>query len=334
MNIALVRLSSLGDIILCMATLQMIRRAYPDCRITWITDQRFRAILEDQPDIDQLVAVDVKSLKKNFNMRCLREEYCQLAMSGPFDKIIDLHGMIKSAVVGALSGGDQYGFARACRKEALAGLWYKDSFEIPNVLPAMVRYLDLVAKALLIDYVPRDFCPPQPFLFWKEADRCAIKPYLNPKLATIVFVPGTSAPYKNYPPERFAALADLLRANILVCHGNDEEYRAALAIAEQSARVTVLPRLSIAELKGLIGCANLVIGGDSGPTHIALGCGVPSITLFGATPVCFPPNNRNRVIVTDTIPNLVKPDVTDYSVTTISEQEIFACATDLLSGAA
>lgn len=332
MNIALVRLSSLGDIILCMASLQMIRRAYPDCRITWITDRRFSAILDNQVDISQLVAVDVKSMKKRFSLKHLVAEYRQLATSGPFDTVIDLHGMIKSAIVGSLSGGDQYGFARACRKESLAGLWYKDAFEISNGLPAMSRYLNLVAKTLSIDYSPDDFCPPKPFLFWQKADESVTEPYLNTKLATIVFVPGTSAPYKNYPPERFAALADLLRSNILVCHGNDEEYRAGLAIAERSEYVTVLPRLSIGELKALIGRATLVIGGDSGPTHIALGCGVPSITLFGATPVCFPPSRRNRVLVTDTIPNLVKPDSTDYSVATISEQEIFCCASELLSG--
>lgn len=334
MKLAFVRLSSLGDIILCMASLQLVRRAYPDCRITWITDRRFGAILEDQPDIDRLVTVDLKSIKKRPGIGRLMEGYRLLDESGPFDAVIDLHGMIKSALAGALAGGDQYGFARRSRKEALAGLWYKEAYTIPTALPAMVRYLNLAAAALSIEYSAEAFCPPKPFLFWKKEDEAVTDPYLTTDPPTVVFVPGTSAPYKNYPPKRFAVLADLLQVNILICHGNDQEYRAALAVAERSNRVTVLPRLSIGELKALIGRVALVIGGDSGPTHIALGCGVPSITLFGATPVCFPPNNRNRVIVTDTIPNPVKPDVTDYSVTTISEQEIFAIANDLLSGSA
>ena len=140
MRIALVRLSSLGDIILCMASLQMIRQHLPDCHITWITDRKFAAVLEHQPDIQQIVALDLKGLKKQPSWSGLCGEYRQLRECGDFDMVIDLHGMIKSAVVAAIAGGTRCGFAGPALKEPLAGLLYQQSADIPLELPAVSRY--------------------------------------------------------------------------------------------------------------------------------------------------------------------------------------------------
>ena len=122
----------------------------------------------------------------------------------------------------------------------------------------------------------------------------------------------------------------MLGENILVCHGNDRELQTAQTIAAQTGNVRVLPRLDLNQLKAAVGRADLVIGGDSGPTHIAWGCGVPSITLFGATPVCFQPTAINRVIKTASVVNYRKPDPGDLSIRRIEEQEIAALAAGLL----
>lgn len=333
MKIAIVRLSSLGDIILCMVALQVIRHAIPDCRITWVTDQRFADLLDCQPDIEQVISLDLKGMKKRPSWSGLLNQYVALRAAGPFDRVIDLHGMIKSAVVSSLLGVRCYGFARSCRKESLAGLSYTDAYVIPYELPAAARYVQLVCKALGIACSPEDAAlyPKSPYMYWHKSDEAVLKPYLGDQAKNVLIVPGTSAPNKTYPPERFAAVANLLKDNLLVCHGNDAEYASALEIAAIAPHVRVLPRLKLGELKALVGCMDLVIGGDSGPTHLALASGVPSITLFGATPVCFTPSLRNKVVKTLTVPNLLKPNPNDFSVADIPAGQIAGLAVELLS---
>lgn len=333
MKIAIVRLSSLGDIILCMVALQVIRQAFPDCRITWVTDKRFAGLFDCQPDVEQVIALDLKGIKKRPNWSDLVAQFQALRSAGPFDRVIDLHGMIKSAVVGSLLGGRQDGFARLCRKESLAGLWYRESYVLPYELPATVRYLLLVCKSLGIACSPAEAAAysQRPYMYWQKSDEAVLEPYLSSQAKNVLIVPGTSAPNKTYPPERFAAVANLLKDNLLVCHGNDAEYVSALEIAATAPHVRVLPRLKLRELKALVGCMDLVIGGDSGPTHLALASGVPSITLFGATPVCFTPSLRNKVVKTLTVPNLLKPNPNDFSVADIPAGQIAGLAVELLS---
>lgn len=332
MNIAIVRLTSLGDIILAMASLQIIRRALPTCRITWVVDRRFADILDHQPDIHRIVRVDMKSLKTPRNLpTCLPAEYRALAGLRPFDTVIDLHGMIKSAVIAAILGGEKYGFSRNMRKESLAGLFYNHAIPVPLEQPAVCRYVTLAARSLGLEFQPADLAPPHPYLFWGAGDDAMTDGYFSRERRNIIFVPQTSAAYKNYPPERFAQLANMLGENILICHGNQQELAVATRIANLSAHVRVLPLLTLNQLKAAVGRSDLVIGGDTGPTHIAWACGVPSITLFGATPVCICPTERNRVLATSSVVNLRKPDSRDDSVGRIAPEEIARLAQELLA---
>jgi heptosyltransferase-1 len=313
-----------------MASLQMIRRHLPECHITWITDRRFAAVLEHQPDIQHIVALDLKGLKKKPSWPGLCREYRGLREGGDFDMVIDLHGMIKSAVVAAIAGGTCCGFTGPSLKEPLAGLMYRRSFDVPLEMPAVSRYRTLVARSLGFPLPAASDCDITPFLRWNDEDRSVTDSYFDSRHRTILIVPETSAPNKNYPPERYAQLASLLGGRILVCHGNDRELAAAGTIAGQAANARVLPRLTINQLKAAISRCDLVIGGDSGPTHMAWASGVPSITLFGATPVCFNPTERNLAIKSSSSVNLVKPDVNDTSVREIPVEEIATLATRLL----
>ena len=330
MKIALVRLSSLGDIILCMASLQIIRRHLPDCHITWVADRRFAEILDYQPDIQEIIRVDLKDLQKRKSLRGVYDEYRRLTSCGKFDAVIDLHGMIKSAIISSLMGGKVSGFDRQEIKEPLSSLFYNRTFQVPLELPAVYRYAALMTMSLGLDLSEPELCPPQPYLFWGAADSAITEQYFSQDRRNILFVPETSAHNKNYPPEKFTRLAAMLGENILICHGNQQELLTAHAIAAKSPNVRVLPRLALNQLKAAVGRADLIIGGDSGPTHIAWACGVPSITLFGATPVCIQPTDNNRVIKTASHVNFRKLDAGDLSIRYIAEEKIAELARSLL----
>lgn len=330
MKIALTRLSSLGDIILCMPSLQLIRRHLPDCQITWVTDRRFADIVDYQPDIQQVIKIDLKGIKKQRSLTGLVQEYRNLVSAGPFDAVIDLHGMIKSAITNSLLRGQHHGFDRRVLKEPLSRFFYQQAFSIPLELPAACRYATLVMQSLGLEFQISELSDIKPFLFWREEDLAITDSFFSKESRNIIIVPETSAQNKNYPPEKFARLSSLLGENILICHGNQQELLTATTIAKHIPHGQVLPRLNLNQLKAAIGRADLVIGGDTGPTHIAWGCGVPSITLFGATPVCICPTHKNRVIKTPTNVNPGKPDTADLSIRHIPEEDLLRIARELL----
>jgi len=330
MKIAFVRLTSLGDIILAMAALQVVRRRLPECHITWVADRRFADILDHNPDIQQIIRVDLKELKRKRSLSAVRAEYRRLVSCGGFDAVIDLHGMLKSAVIAASLGGVRHGFARQMLKEPLAGLFYNRSVPVPLDFPAVCRYATLATQSLGLNFRMDELSPPKPYLFWGAGDGAITDGCFATDRRTILLVPETSASYKNYPPERFARIANLLQENIVICHGNQQEFLTASLIAERVPHARVLPRLNLNQLKAAVGRCDLVIGGDSGPTHIAWASGVPSLTLFGATPVCICPTDKNRVIKTPSRVNLRKPDATDRSIGDIPEDVIVGQVRELL----
>ena len=65
MKIAIVRLSALGDIIHAMIVLQFIKKNYPESEIDWFVEKRFKGILENNPHIDQVKQIDLKSAKES-----------------------------------------------------------------------------------------------------------------------------------------------------------------------------------------------------------------------------------------------------------------------------
>jgi len=91
--------------------------------------------------------------------------------------------------------------------------------------------------------------------------------------------------------------------------------------------------MDLNSLKAIIAKSDLLIGNDTGPTHMAWGLNIPSITIFGPTPI-----NRvyqtpiNRVIASESDVDHYKLDKNDFSITEIKSDKIIAMAQDLLNG--
>ncbi|TWJ19294.1 lipopolysaccharide heptosyltransferase I [Geobacter argillaceus] len=330
MKIAIIRLSSLGDIVFGMASLQLIRRAFPDCSITWIADSRFADILDGNPDLERIVKLDLKKLKGRFSLGGLQAQLAKLEGLGPFDMIIDLHGMLKSALIARRLGGVRTGFHRSVVKEPLATLFYSRTVTVPFSEPAVHRYAALIVQSLGFTMDPTELVGKHPFLGHRPGDEEATKGLFRTDRKNIIMVPETSIAYKNYPKEKLIAVADRLKQNILVCHGSPAELESANYLAEHSPYVTILPRLDLNQLKAAISRADLVIGGDTGPTHMAWASNVPSLALFGATAPPYAPTDRHRVLTSGSRVNTAKPDRNDFSVSTIAVEEVVRQAEELL----
>ena len=297
MKIALVRLSSLGDIIFCMAVLQVIKRALPESSITFFADSKFADILDGNPDLDRIVKLDLKGVKKGFSLRRLAGEYQKLAQAERFDLAIDLHGMLKSAIIARKLGRASFGFHRSVVKERWATFCYDRSAAPPLHLLPVYRFASLAAQALGIELREADLIDKRPFLFYAPEDLLASDPYFPAGRKNVLLVPGSSLGSKNYPVEKLVELCGGLGENLLLCHGSEQELETAKRIAAATAHATVLPRLNLNQLKAAVSRSSLVIGGDTGPTHIAWANNVPAISLFGPTPPCTYATEVNRIVL-------------------------------------
>ena len=268
LKIAIVKLSALGDIVHAAIVLQFIKKHCPNAHITWLVDARFASLLKDHPLIDELVILPLKeSFKKSYKI---------IKTLGKFDKIIDLQGLFKSAVVAKLLGKEIYGFSRESVKEKIAARLYRHKFKIDYNENIIVRNLSLVGYALNFNFDRDEILKKSPcFEICKK-----IKNESGKK--RVLIAAFASEESKIY--DKFKDVIRLLEGcEIYLCYGSESEKARAEAIISGTF-AKLLEKLSIKDMIDFIASCDLVIGNDSGLTHLAWAVNRPSITLFGNRP--------------------------------------------------
>ncbi len=329
-RIAIVKLSAMGDIVHAMTALQFIKQALPDVRIDWIVEQGFSALLEHNIHIDRILPVNLKALKKDKSKLLSEIKRIRFYAENEYDIVIDAQGLIKSAIVSRMLGSSR-GFDKNSTREKAASWFYKQSFAIPYEENVIYRNVKLISAALGIDVEKKALQEKKPFLFFVEKERRKTLPYFTKSQKNIIYIIGSSWESKVYPKEKFVEVIRALGGNSLLVWGDGKEYKSARFISNNSKAV-ILPRLTLGELKALISKADLVIGGDSGPTHFAWAMNRPSITLFGPTP-----GERNtlagaytRVICSSSEVDPLRLNREDFSIAEIDPMEIVRQAQELL----
>ncbi len=325
MKIAIVKLSAMGDIIHAMVALQFIKKADPNIEIDWIVEESFIQILENNPHIDNILPVNLKSIKKDKKQIFNEIKKIKSYAKNSYDLVIDAQGLIKSAITSKLLGKKVVGFSNNSIREGVASYFYQQKVEIAYEANAIERNIKVLCEPLKIDVTKKDILNKEPFLYYKSTPKLPIENY-------IVFVVGASLKNKIYPKELFLEIAKSLNKTILVIWANEEEKSVAQFLKEHSHNIIIAPKVNLDELKAVIHKAKLVIGGDTGPTHIAWALNVPSITLFGNTPEYRNTylTNINRVLKSNSVVNPLKLDRNDYSIKDINPKEITTMAKELL----
>ncbi|NDJ28099.1 lipopolysaccharide heptosyltransferase I [Campylobacter sp. MIT 12-8780] len=337
MKIAIVKLSALGDIIHSSIVLQFIRKIRPDIELDWFVDARFFHILQDHPLIDKVYALPLKDrkilkiLKMLFRLR--KKKY---------DLVIDLQGLLKSAILSRILSPNVFGYDKDSIKESIAANFYNQKFFISYNENIIIRNLALVSFVFnesfeLDDILHKKDCF-SPKLELKEKLKEEFKLDENEK--NILIHVGSSIENKIYPKERFALLCNMLtlrfeKAKIFLCWGNakEREFAQDIIAHTNSAQVRLLRKLHLQELIAMTKLSDLIIGNDSGPTHLAFAMNKPSITIFGATPS---QRNAYQTPINKVIDSGKKItdarhiDKSDFCIKYIDEEKIFELAVELL----
>ena len=271
-NIAVIKLSAMGDIVHAATVLQFIKKHLPQAKITWFADAKFSEILFLCPQISRVVSLPLK----NGEYKKSLELIASTKQKEKFDYVIDLQGLIKSAAVAKLLGKNSYGFDKFSAKEPLAALFYKHKFSCDYAQNIILRNLSLTAFALGFSFSKDEILAKQPCFSVSQSKFKSLR-------KKILRAPFASEPSKIY--DKFGdviALLDEPQNEIFVCFNGEKEEKEALNLIKNSSAKSL--SLNLKELVSFISSCDLVIGNDSGVTHIAWAQNRPSIALFGNRP--------------------------------------------------
>ncbi|WP_208371898.1 lipopolysaccharide heptosyltransferase I [Helicobacter pylori] len=288
MKIAIVRLSALGDIIVGAVFLAAIKECLPNAQIEWFVDERFSAILEHSPYIDKLHPIALKSMLTTFNPLKIFKLFKSLR-AYEYDIIIDMQGLVKSALITQmLKAPKKVGFDYASAREGLSAFFYSQKVSIAYDEPILKRNFTLLSQALNLPKNEISEGLNSRFKVFSYQDSPKIDALnLNQNKPKILFVLETSKINKTYPIERFKDLA-LILENFQICllwHADEDKATTLYHALKHQHDILLLPKLTLNEVKALLFKMDVIIGGDTGITHLAWALQKPSITLYGNTPM-------------------------------------------------
>ena len=316
MKIAIVRLSALGDIFQSMIVLQFIKMKFPNAQVDWIVDESFQDAVKDNPHINEIIPIPIKKIKKTKSLRGLFQAIKKLRQLALYDYVFDLQGLIKSSLVARLiPSKNRIGFDKNSIREKLASFFYTKKYFFPYHKNVIKRYCYLLNQTLELDIDDDHILHKESFFNIKKTTK---------KDRLIVLVLGASFESKIYPMEKYLSIAKGVDANFIAIWKSDSEKIMAEELAKKSENIIVSENLSLSELKKLISTASLVIGGDTGPTHLAWAMNIPSVTLFGCTPMernCYQ-TNQNFAMKGSSKVDPYKIDRNDFSINEIDPDEI------------
>jgi heptosyltransferase-1 len=308
----------MGDIIHAMIALEFIKKAFVNSQIDWIVEDGFKSILESNPNIDNILPVNLKSLKKNKSEFFTQYKLLKTYSKNNYDLIIDAQGLLKSAIVSKIIGAKNIaGFNKKSTREGIASFFYDIKINKAYQANAIERNMSVICEPLNIEFTKKDILNKKKFLYSS----------LNEKISTdkyIVLVVGASKDNKIYPKEKFAQLINKLEKKVIIVWGNKSEEITAKWIEIHSSFAKIAPKGNLDSLKNIMQNTSLIIGGDTGPTHMGWALNIPSITIFGNTPEYRNTylTDINKVVKSDSIVNPMKLNHNDFSIKDIEVDSI------------
>ncbi|HEY3884745.1 MAG TPA: glycosyltransferase family 9 protein [Vicinamibacterales bacterium] len=277
MNVLIVRLGALGDVVHTIPAAAALRAAFPAAAIHWLVDAKHRAIVDLVPVVDRTIALEAPTLAAwTKTVRELRVT--------PYDMAIDFQGLLKSAILARASGAARVaGFSIWHLREKTARPFYSDvrAAEGGHVVRKNLRLL-AAAGIAAADEAPPEFPIAQVASRAYEVVRARLKdrPYA-------VINAGAAWPNKRWPPAQFGEVAAFLREACgvvpVVIWGPGEEATAAAVVQASGGAAELAPATGLSDLVVLARGAVLVLSGDTGPLHIAVAVGTPTVSIFGPT---------------------------------------------------
>jgi heptosyltransferase-1 len=276
-RLLIVKLSSLGDVVHALPLLDSLRAGFgPDVELAWAVRGKFADLLRANPAIDQLYTLDGRGV------RALRDFGATLR-GGHFDAALDTQGLLLSGALTYLSRAPvRLGLDRNREGNRL--------FLTHAVVPGRQRahIVDILLGFCDALGLPRHAPQAQRYLAEGEADHARELIGRTADEPVAAFIVGASTPDKTWPVAHWAAAANRLRrqgVRVVLVGGPGEaaDARAVIDAAPGTVAANLVGATPLPVLASVLAQCDVVIGGDSGPTHLAVAVGAPVVGLYGVT---------------------------------------------------
>ncbi len=287
MNILIIKPSSLGDVVQALPVLKRLRDKFPRARIDWLVNQEYADILSGNPYLNTVHFWDRSSWRKPRRFMVAVRNAARIVRAlrkARYDMVIDLQGLFRSGLIAFLSGGKQViGFSDA---REMAPIFYDKEVKAPvGEMQSVERYVLAACgdaggqKESTIVLSEHDRRTTANLLSRMQYDES--KPF-------VVLAPGARRATKQWPSENFAALSARLARNHhaqIAFVGSPSEALSVERIARLSncAVMDFSGKTNLKQLACLLKMADVVVGNDSAPIHIAAAVGTPVVGLYGPT---------------------------------------------------
>jgi heptosyltransferase-1 len=274
----IIRPSSLGDIVHALPIVHDLQHHRPGLTVDWVAEEPFTALVRLNRGVRRVIPVALRRWRHRVLSRSTWREVSafrhELARDR-YDAVIDLQEQVKGALIAWFARGPVHGPDRASVREPMATLLYRHTYRIEPRQHLIDRCRRLAGSAFGYEPegVPRfDLAPP-------PLDAAPEAPYA-------VFLHATSRDDKLWPEVHWKALLEHVAGAGLAAvlpWGDAAESARSARLAAGMTGVTVPPRRTLPELASLLSRATLVVGVDTGLTHLAAALGTPTVALFTAT---------------------------------------------------
>jgi ADP-heptose:LPS heptosyltransferase len=272
-----VRLGSLGDIVHTFPAVAGLRDSFPNAEIVWLTHPRWVELVFSSGLANEIWPVDSRDLSQ------VRLVLQKIRNSPAWSAAIDYQGLWKSALLAFLGGvRRRIGFSSDTIREFGVPILYTDRVRVHSAhIADQNGELSLRAGAtrpvgnVILQVEPTCVATVRSYLAERGVARY------------IVLSPGGGWSSKCWPPERFGALCRKIREELQVCcvinYGPGEEELVARVQQASGDANPIAYNGELCPLMALLRNAMCIVGGDTGPLHLAVALGTPAVALFGPT---------------------------------------------------
>ena len=283
-RILVIRLRSIGDIVLMTPALRLLKDWRPDLRISVVVESRFRELLEGNPDVEEVLGPGEHKSKVLSRLRAFGE-----LRRRKFSLCVNLHGGPTSTVLTTACGARWKAGFEHFRTRSIYHFLIPDARTILG--QPTVHTAEHQASAFFRLGLPRKEIPAARLFVsqdneaWWQAKRASLGPAANQEYAVIH--PAALYATKQWAPENFARLGSYLehQAGLLPVYSCGAGESWVLEAVERACEAPIrrLAGASLGQFAAALAGARLFVGNDSGPAHMAAALGRPSVVIFGSS---------------------------------------------------
>jgi heptosyltransferase-1 len=277
-DIVLIKTSSMGDVLHNLPVVTDILRHFPDAKVDWVVEENFAALPALHPGVRHVLPVAIRRWRDSWwQARSEIRASCVQLRSRAYDCAVDTQGLLKSALVSRCTNAPRYGFDWKSAREPLASLLYDRTFYVPRKQHAVERNRQLAAQAL-------GYACDSPAEYGVRAPD-VILPWL-PDTPYTVLLHASSRDDKLWPEANWIALGNYFAdadISTILPWGNEQEKMRSERLAAAIPDAISAPQIDLHDAAALLGRACVVIGVDTGMSHLAAALGVPTVGIYTAT---------------------------------------------------